>query len=259
MPVPLLNLRKAGYTIQEIPGMSPTPIVIAIDGYSSCGKSTLAKALAKKLGYRYIDSGAMYRAVTLFIMKHGITLEQLENMSLSELESLLDNIHITFEVNSISGLSEVVLNGSNVEKDIRSLRISDWVSPVSAIPAIRHRMVALQQSLGAEKGIVMDGRDIGTTVFPNAELKIFMTAKKEVRAKRRFDELGEKGFMVTMDEVQRNISERDHTDTHRKESPLRQADDAIVLDNSSLNQQEQLAWALIQVDLVQQSINKVSE
>jgi len=219
-------------------------IIIAIDGYSSCGKSTLAKALAKKLAYSYIDSGAMYRAVTLFIQQHDISLSQLEEMTQKQMEGLMDNIQISFHVNPDSGLSEVFLNGLNVEKRIRDLKVSDWVSPVSAIHEIRHRMVELQKGYGSHKGIVMDGRDIGTEVFPKAELKIFMTAKKEIRAKRRFDELNSKGFMVTLDEVMKNIQDRDYTDTHRSESPLRQAEDAIILDNSNLTEQEQFQFAL---------------
>ncbi|MFM2206284.1 MAG: hypothetical protein RL213_259 [Bacteroidota bacterium] len=252
MPTAISLDRKAGFTINDLPGMSSQRIVIAIDGFSSCGKSTLAKALAKNLGYRYIDSGAMYRAVTLFMLQHDLTISELQSMSPAEVERFLDNIHITFEISPETGLSEVVLNGINVEKQVREMRISDLVSPVSAIPEIRHRMVELQKSYGTEKGIVMDGRDIGTTVFPSAELKIFMTARPEVRAKRRFDELNEKGFMVNMDEVHRNIRERDHTDTNRKESPLRQAEDAVVLDNSMMDQRQQLEFAL---DLVRQAVS----
>lgn len=240
---------KGGYSISEGPDVSTRKLIIAIDGFSSCGKSTLAKALASRLGYRYIDSGAMYRAVTLFMLQNDMNVAQLTSMTEKELEDFLDNIRITFQVNPETRLSEVHLNGLNVEKQIRDLRVSDLVSPVSAIPAIRRRMVKKQQGYGRDKGIVMDGRDIGTTVFPAAELKIFMTARPEVRAKRRFDELNDKGFMVTMDEVRRNIEDRDYTDTHRAESPLRQADDAVVLDNSDLNQQEQLIIAL---DLVNQ-------
>jgi cytidylate kinase len=183
------------------------------------------------------------------MIQHDLTVAQLESMNAEEMDRFLDHIKITFQVNPETKLSEVHLNGLNVERQIRDLRISDLVSPVSAIPAIRRRMVKKQQGYGRDKGIVMDGRDIGTTVFPNAELKIFMTARPEVRAKRRFDELNEKGFMVTMDEVSKNIEDRDHTDTHRAESPLRKAEDAIVLDNSDLNQEEQLAIAL---DLVRQ-------
>jgi cytidylate kinase len=226
------------------PGPISGKITIAIDGYSSCGKSTMAKAIAKKLGYRYIDSGAMYRSVTLFVQQHGMTLEELQAMTDDQLEAMLDHIRISFHINPDTGLSEIYLNEINVEKKIRDLKVSDWVSPVSAIPVIRHRMVALQQSYGKLKGIVMDGRDIGTKVFPNAELKIFMTAQKEVRAKRRFDELNQKGFMVTMDEVLKNIQDRDFTDTNRAESPLRKADDAVVLDNTALTEEEQLNFAM---------------
>jgi len=235
------------------PGPIAGKIIIAIDGYSSCGKSTMAKAIAKKMGYRYIDSGAMYRAVTLFVQQHGLSLEDLQGMSEAQLEAMLDHIHVTFHINPENGLSEVYLNEINVEKKIRDMKVSDWVSPVSAIPTIRHRMVALQQGYGKQKAIVMDGRDIGTKVFPDAELKIFMTAKKEVRAKRRFDELNQKGFMVTMDEVLKNIEDRDHTDTHRSESPLRRAEDAIILDNSDLSEQEQFEFAM---KLVNEICNK---
>ncbi len=226
------------------PGPNAGKIIIAIDGYSSCGKSTMAKAIAKRLGYRYIDSGAMYRAVTLFVQQHGLSLEDLQKMTEEQLDAMLDHIHVAFHINPDNGLSEVYLNEINVEKKIRDLKVSDWVSPVSAIPAIRHRMVALQQGYGKQKGIVMDGRDIGTMVFPHAELKIFMTANKEIRAKRRFDEFNQKGFMVTVDEVMKNIEDRDFTDTHRSESPLKQADDAIILDNSYLTEQEQLDFAM---------------
>ena len=224
--------------------MQSNKIIIAIDGYSSCGKSTLAKALAKNLHYNFIDSGSMYRSITWYLIEQNISLQQLHGLSPQELESLLDNIGITFVVNPATGLSEVYLNGKNVESKIREMKVSDLVSPVSAMPAIRKRMVKLQQSYGEHKGIVMDGRDIGTRVFPEAELKIFMTADKTVRAKRRFDELSAKGFMVTMDEVYRNIDERDYADTTRSESPLRQAPDAILLDNSRLDEDQQLQFAL---------------
>jgi len=222
-------------------------IIIAIDGYSSCGKSTLAKALAMNLSYVFIDSGSMYRAVTWYLLNHNISTEDVIALTPEQLKELLDEIHISFSVNPDTGLSEVYLNGLNVESLIRTLQVSDRVSAVSAIPEIRHRMVALQQSYGRDKGIVMDGRDIGTTVFPDAELKLFMTANKQVRARRRFEELTAKGYTVTMEEVYRNIEERDHADTHRKESPLRQAPDAIVLDNSDLNEQQQLEFALDQL------------
>ena len=222
-------------------------IIIAIDGYSSCGKSTLAKALARNLSYVFIDSGSMYRAVTWYLLNNDITPEAVSAMTPEQLAELLDQIHISFSVNPDTGLSEVFLNGQNVESLIRTLQVSDQVSAVSAVPEIRHRMVALQKSYGRDKGIVMDGRDIGTTVFPDAELKLFMTANKQVRARRRFEELTAKGYTVTMDEVYRNIEERDHADTHRQESPLRQAEDAIVLDNSDLNEQQQLEFALEQL------------
>jgi len=232
------------YTMKEESSVGPKKIIIAIDGYSSCGKSTLAKALAKKLHYNFIDSGSMYRAVTLYLIGHSISVEELKAMDASALGDLLKQIQITFKVNPETRLSEVYLNGKNVEAYIRELKVSDQVSPVSAIPQIRKQMVKLQQSYGEQKGVVMDGRDIGTKVFPDAELKFFMTANKTIRAKRRFDELTAKGFVVTMDEVYRNIEERDYADTHRSESPLRQADDAIVLDNSNMDENEQLDFAL---------------
>ena len=219
-------------------------IIIAIDGYSSCGKSTLAKALARKLHYNFIDSGSMYRAVTYYVIQKNIPLARLQSMSEAELNKLLDEISITFHVNPETKLSEIYLNGEYAEKYIRSMEVSQLVSPVSAIHAIRVRLVAIQHSYGEKKGIVMDGRDIGTKVFPEAELKIFMTADKHVRAKRRYDELFAKGVNVTMDEVYKNIESRDLQDTTRKESPLVQAADAIVLDNSNLNEEEQLEFAL---------------
>ena len=228
----------------SMPVTAKKKIIIAIDGYSSCGKSTLAKALAKYLSYAFIDSGSMYRAVTLFFMEHGIGAGDLPELQPEKLRQWLDDIHITFAVNPLTGLSEVSLNGVNVEDRIRTLEVSDLVSPVSALHEVRERMVALQQLYGEHKGIVMDGRDIGTTVFPNAELKIFMTASNEVRARRRYDELSAKGYAVRMDDVKRNIEERDYADTHRSESPLRQAPDAVVLDNSSLDEQEQFSFAL---------------
>lgn len=204
----------------------------------------MAKAIAREMGYRYIDSGAMYRGITYFVQQHGISLEELQSMSPDQMNAILDQIHLSFGIDPETGNSELYLNGINIEKKIRDLKVSEWVSPVSAIPAIRHRMVALQQHYGRLKEIVMDGRDIGTKVFPDAELKIFMTARNEVRAKRRFDELSANGFMVTMDEVIDNIEKRDFTDTHRAESPLRQAEDAIVLDNTNMNEQEQFDFAM---------------
>ncbi len=219
-------------------------IIVAIDGYSSCGKSTLAKAIAKHLHYNYIDSGAMYRAVTLFMLHKKYSVDQLNTMDEKQLQEFLNEIKVTFHINPETKLSEIFLNGINVDHEVREMKISDLVSPVSAIAAIRKRMVEKQQFYGGHKGIVMDGRDIGTTVFPNAELKIFMTAQNDVRVKRRFDELTAKGYMLTMDEVHRNIESRDDQDTHRTESPLRQAEDAIVLDNSDLNEKEQMTIAL---------------
>jgi len=219
-------------------------IIVAIDGYSSCGKSTLAKAIAKYLHYNYIDSGAMYRAVTLHMLESKLSIRELNSMSDEEMQDFLSGIKISFHLNPETKLSEIYLNGKNVDKEIRSLEISDLVSPVSAIAAIRRRMVEKQKFYGGHRGIVMDGRDIGTTVFPDAELKIFMTADKNVRAIRRYEELLAKGYSITMEDVHRNIESRDYQDTHRSESPLRQAEDAIVLDNSGLNENEQMTIAL---------------
>jgi cytidylate kinase len=219
-------------------------IIVAIDGYSSCGKSTLAKAIAKYLHYNYIDSGAMYRAATLHMLENKLTVADLHAMNEEQMQEFLSEIKITFHLNPETKLSEIYLNGMNVDQQIRTMQISDLVSPVSAIPAIRKRMVEKQKWYGGHKGIVMDGRDIGTTVFPQAELKIFMTADHAVRAKRRYDELTAKGYSITMEDVFRNIESRDYQDTHRSESPLRQAEDAIVLDNSALNENEQMTIAL---------------
>ncbi|MEO8087414.1 MAG: (d)CMP kinase [Bacteroidota bacterium] len=219
-------------------------IIVAIDGYSSCGKSTLAKAIAKYLHYNYIDSGAMYRAVTLHMLNVNLSVEELNAMNSIQMQGFLSEIKITFHLNPETRLSEIYLNGNNVDNEIRTMGISDLVSPVSANAAIRKRMVEKQQFYGGHRGIVMDGRDIGTTVFPDAELKIFMTAHNEVRAQRRYDELKSKGYSVTMEDVFKNIESRDFQDTNRVESPLRQAADAIVLDNSDLNEKEQMAIAL---------------
>jgi len=221
--------------------MSEKKIVIAIDGYSSCGKSTLAKSLARKLGYMYIDSGAMYRAVTLYALrKNWINNGEPDTHAIV---SGIDQINITFRFDPETEQNTTYLNGENVEEEIRQLEVSQNVSPVSTIKEVRQAMVKLQQQMGKEKGIVMDGRDIGTVVFPNAELKIFMTADPEIRAMRRFRELESKGLEVSMDEIRRNIGQRDHIDQNRTESPLRKADDAIVLDNSYLTPEEQLQWA----------------
>lgn len=217
------------------------PIIIAIDGYSSCGKSTIAKALAKKLSYSYMDTGAMYRAVTLYALHHEINVHELTEW---EVDRMIDLIEITFSYNRDKELSETYLNGKNVESLIRGKEVSEKVSFVSQIPAIRRRMVDLQQKAGKEKGLVIDGRDIGTVVFPDAELKLFMTADANIRAERRYQELKAKGVEVELEEILNNLEERDYNDTHREENPLRQAEDAIVLDNSKLNQEQQLDWVM---------------
>lgn len=216
-------------------------INIAIDGYSSCGKSTLAKEMAKELNYIYVDTGAMYRAVTLFALDSGIIEDGVPDVP--KLKSRLKDIEITF-VNNSKNKPEVHLNGENVESRIRQMSISNNVSAVAAIKEVRKLLVAQQQKMGEKKGVVMDGRDIGTVVFPDAELKIFMTASHEVRTERRYQELMAKGDRVTKVEVSENLKKRDHIDTTRKEDPLRQADDAVVLDNSNLSKEKQLALAL---------------
>lgn len=221
----------------------PEPrIIIAVDGFSSCGKSTMAKALARNIGYIYIDSGAMYRTVTLYCLDHGLI--DGDTVDTDTLRSLMDDIQIDFRPDSETGMTHTFLNGIDVEREIRSMRVSDKVSPVSVIPFVRTAMVAAQQKMGERKGIVMDGRDIGTTVFPHAELKIFVTASAETRAQRRVDELRAKGVDVDFDEVVANINKRDHIDQTRKESPLRKADDAIELDNSHMTIAEQDAWLM---------------
>ena len=218
-------------------------ITIAIDGYSSCGKSTLAKALALKLQYSFIDTGAMYRAVTLYLLEHQL-IDDEGNMDEKAVINSLSNIHLSFVYNDNLKFSETFLNGENVEKKIRDLRVSNLVSKVSAIKEVRTKMVLLQQKMGKEKGVVLDGRDIGTSVFPDAELKLFMNADEKIRIQRRLDEYTSKGQYITEDEVRKNISKRDYEDTHRKESPLIKADDAIILDNSDLDKQQQLDYVL---------------
>ncbi len=213
------------------------PIIIAIDGYSSCGKSTLAKALAKRLNYSYVDTGAMYRAVTLALLRSG---EDWKNLSDKRIDHFLDNVHISFQFNSQLGFSETYLNGENVEEEIRGKEVSQLVSNISQLKVIRSRMVELQKKAGVDKALVMDGRDIGTVVFPTAELKLFMTADPEIRVQRRYDELLAKGKVVSREEVTENLKLRDYNDTHRKENPLKRAEDAVELDNSHLNQEEQL-------------------
>ena len=218
-------------------------IVIAIDGYSSCGKSTMAKDLAKEVGYIYVDTGAMYRAVTLFAMRQGL-FDAESNINVEKLESLLPNVNISFKLNPETGKPETCLNNEVVEKEIRSLEVSQHVSPIAALPFVRAKLVEQQQAMGNEKGIVMDGRDIGTVVFPNAELKIFVTASAEIRAQRRFKELEAKGMPADFDAILKNVQERDYIDTHRETSPLKQADDALVLDNSHLTIAEQKQWLM---------------
>ena len=221
-----------------------TPLItIAIDGYSSSGKSSMAKALAKKIGYRYIDSGAMYRAVTLYAMRNNMVTPD-HVVDCDALVEALPQIKINFKV--CEDGQHTMLNDEDVEKEIRQLDVSNNVSQVAVIPAIRHALVAMQQAFGAEKGIVMDGRDIGTTVFPNAELKIFVNASAETRAMRRHKELIEKGQQSTYEDVLANVVTRDHIDETREESPLRKADDAIMLDNSSMTISEQDAWLMEQ-------------
>ena len=220
----------------------PKKIVIAIDGYSSSGKSTMARELAKKIGYVYVDSGAMYRAVTLYALEHGMIKEG--SLDTDALVAALPQINISFEPAGADGIQHTLLNGKDVEKQIREMEVSQWVSPVAVIPEVRERLTKLQQELGKRKGIVMDGRDIGTTVFPDAEMKVFVEASPEERARRRLKEMEEKGQTVNYDEVLANIKERDHIDTTRAVSPLRKASDAHLLDNDHLNHQQQMEWLL---------------
>lgn len=215
-------------------------IIIAVDGFSSCGKSTFAKTIAAKLGYIFIDTGAMYRAVTLYAIRHGAIVSGV--IDEDAVVRLLDEIEISFRFNPERGASDIYVNGERVEGLIRSIEVSNMVSPVSAIGAVREKLVAMQQAMGRERGVVMDGRDIGTVVFPDAELKIYMTADPKVRAQRRYDELTAKGDKVTLEEIERNVVERDKADMSRKISPLRQAEDAVVLDNSHMTVEEQMEW-----------------
>jgi len=216
-------------------------INIAIDGFSSCGKSTIAKGLAKKLGYTYIDSGAMYRAVALYAIRKGWLTETA--IDEEQLKKHISDIHISFRTNA-QGQQETYLNGENVEREIRTLGVANGASRVSTLCFVRKEMVRQQQAMGKEKGVVMDGRDIGTVVFPDAEMKLFLTASPEIRARRRFDEMKARGEHPVYEEVLANIKERDLRDTTRSESPLRKADDAIELDNSHIGIEEQLQWAL---------------
>ncbi len=216
-------------------------ITIAIDGFSSCGKSTMAKDLAKEIGYIYVDTGAMYRSVTLFALRHNLfnadgTIRE------EELKEQMKDININFQLNKTTGRPDTYLNGENVENAIRTMEVSSHVSPIATLAFVREALVAQQQRMGAEKGIVMDGRDIGTVVFPKAELKIFVTASAEVRAQRRYDELKAKGMDADYADILKNVEERDYIDSHRATSPLRKADDAIELDNSNLTIAEQKKW-----------------
>ena len=215
-------------------------ITIAIDGFSSCGKSTMAKDLAREVGYIYIDSGAMYRAVTLYSIENGIF--DGDDIDTEKLKKAIKDIQISFRPNPKTGRPDTYLNGVNVENKIRTMGVSSKVSPISALDFVREAMVAQQQAMGKEKGIVMDGRDIGTTVFPDAELKIFVTATPEIRAQRRFDELKAKGQEGSFEEILENVKQRDYIDQHREVSPLRKADDALLLDNSNLSIEQQKEW-----------------
>lgn len=217
-------------------------ITVAIDGYSSCGKSTLAKALAQKLHYNYIDTGAMYRAVTLYCLRNNIIIGS--TIDLPKLFSELKNIQVSFAYNTLTKTSEVLLNNEHVEKEIRMMEVASHVSAISSIKEVREKMVVLQRQMGKGKGVIMDGRDIGTHVFPDAELKLFMTADNDVRTQRRLDELSSKGEYHTFADVKQNLEKRDHDDTTRKESPLLQAEDAIVLDNTDITKEEQLEFVI---------------
>lgn len=218
-------------------------ITIAIDGFSSCGKSTMAKDLAKEIGYIYVDTGAMYRSVTLFALRNHL-FDANGKINVEELEKLMPEIKISFKFNPSTSRPDTYLNGELVEKEIRTLEVSNHVSPIATIPFVRKALVAQQQQMGKEKGIVMDGRDIGTTVFPDAELKIYVTASPEVRAQRRYDELQAKGMPADYEDILKNVQERDYIDTHREVSPLKKAEDALELDNSHMTITEQKQWLI---------------
>lgn len=218
-------------------------IIVAIDGHSSCGKSTMAKDLAREVGYIYVDTGAMYRAVTLFAMRNNL-FDAEGNINTERLEQLLPEVKISFKLDPETSRPMACLNGEVVEQEIRSLEVSQHVSPIAALPFVRAKLVEQQQAMGKEKGIVMDGRDIGTVVFPEAELKIFVTASAEIRAQRRYKELQAKGMPADFNDILKNVEERDYIDSHRATSPLRQADDALVLDNSHLTIEEQKKWLM---------------
>ena len=216
-------------------------IIVAIDGHSSCGKSTMAKDLAREVGYIYVDTGAMYRSVTLFALRHNLFNED-GSIEIEQLEKLLPQAKIGFRLDKETRLPIAQLNGTDVENEIRTMEVSSKVSPIAAIPFVREYLTSQQKAMGLEKGIVMDGRDIGTVVFPNAELKIFVTASAEVRAKRRYDELKAKGQNVNYEEILANVQERDFIDSNRAVAPLKKAEDALVLDNSNMTIPEQKAW-----------------
>lgn len=221
--------------------MNNKKITIAIDGFSSCGKSTMAKDLAKEIGYIYVDTGAMYRSVTLYAMHHGMFGAD-NSIDTAALEKAMPQLKISFKLNAETGRPDTYLNGQLVEKDIRTMEVSSRVSPIAALPFVRKALVEQQQAMGKEKGIVMDGRDIGTVVFPDAELKVFVTASAEVRAQRRFNELKAKGMPADLQNILKNVQERDYIDSHREVSPLRKADDAVELDNSNMTIAEQKQW-----------------
>lgn len=227
-------------------------ITIAIDGFSSCGKSTMAKDLAREVGYIYVDTGAMYRSVTLYALRNGFFADD-NSIDTEGLEKEMDNIKISFQLNPETGKPDTYLNGECVEKEIRSMEVSSRVSPIATLPFVRTALVAQQQRMGQDKGIVMDGRDIGTTVFPDAELKIYVTASAEVRAQRRYDELQAKGMPADFEDILKNVKERDYIDSHREVSPLRKADDALELDNSNMTIAEQKQWLMEQFN---NAINK---
>lgn len=229
-------------------------ITIAIDGFSSCGKSTMAKDLAKEIGYIYIDSGAMYRTVTLYSIEKGLFAG--DKIDTVELEKQMDNIRISFQLNPETMRPDTYLNGVKVEDKIRTMEVSSKVSPISTLAFVREAMVEQQRKMGEEKGIVMDGRDIGTTVFPNAELKIFVTASAEIRAKRRYEELKAKGVDASFEEILENVKNRDYIDQNREVSPLRKADDAILLDNSNMTVQEQKEWLIEQFNEAVRKANR---
>lgn len=219
-------------------------ITIAIDGHSSCGKSTMAKDLAREVGYVYVDTGAMYHCVTLYALRNGLFTDN--GINEDELRRQMDNIHITFRFNAEAGRPDTYLNGELVEREIRTMEVSNHVSPIATLGFVRQAMVAQQQEMGRGGGVVMDGRDIGTVVFPHAELKIFVTASAEVRAQRRYDELRQKGMEADYADILKNVQERDYIDSHREVSPLRQADDALLLDNSKMTIAQQKEWLLEQ-------------